>query len=275
MNTNHGCFPIEVRGVTDGRHRIRIMTGQVARDGDVVEPMGMQLDNYLLNPVVMWAHDYQGSTPSGGLPIGRTLSLERTPGGIDAEFEFLPDDPFASRVQNAWERGFLRTASIGWESLEATPLPGGFGLRHKRTDLLEWSLVPVPADPGASRELFLAGMRSLGYGDLLGERGATRRKERRETPLEHPPLSRLVGELQDSWDYVKARIATEGIVSPRLRASLNSVLSDMAATLPVIEPPIKTRDNGDDTADANKLEVCLHTARRLLELAEMPKSMDL
>ena len=173
MTNNHGCFPIQVRGRAQGRHRIRIMTGRVARDGDVVEPMGVQVEDYLKNPVVMWAHDYQGRSPSGGLPIGRSLSLERHPEGIDVEFEFLPDDPFAGRVRNAWERGFVRTASIGWDSLETVPLPGGRGLRHKKIELLEWSLVPVPADPGASRELFLAGMRSLGYGDLLGEPYAT------------------------------------------------------------------------------------------------------
>ena len=167
MTAHRGCFPIELRVREEKRHRIRIMTRQVARDGDVVDPLGMRVENYLRNPVVMWVHDYLGRSPSGGLPIGRTLALERHPDGIDVVFEFLPDDPFAGRVENAWEKGFLRTASIGWDSLETAPLANGRGLRHTRTELLEWSLVPVPADPGASRELYLAGMRSLGYGDLL------------------------------------------------------------------------------------------------------------
>ncbi len=175
------CYPIETRAAPKagertpaepGRerssvHRVRIMTGAVARDGDIVDPTGMSLEHYLRNPVVLWAHDATGRTESAGLPVGRTLSLERRAECIEADFEFLPGDPFAQRVQNAWERGFLRSASIGWRSLETAPLPGGRGLCHRKTELLEWSLVPVPADPLASRELYLAGMRSLGFGDLV------------------------------------------------------------------------------------------------------------
>lgn len=100
----------------------------------------------------MWAHDAVGRSPSGGLPIGRTLSLTSTPGGqVVAEFEFLSDDPFAQRVKNAWDKGFLRAASVSWLPLETAPAPGG-GWRDTRADLLEWSIVSVPADPDTVRE---------------------------------------------------------------------------------------------------------------------------
>ncbi|MCH7907357.1 MAG: hypothetical protein IIB26_07990 [Chloroflexi bacterium] len=108
------------------------MTDQVARDGDIVDPMGMEVEHYLRNPVVMWAHDYVGHTSAAGLPIGRTLALSRSPRGIDVEFEFLPGDASAERVANAWDRGFLRTASIGWESLQTVPLPGRHGVPGTR-----------------------------------------------------------------------------------------------------------------------------------------------
>ena len=95
----------------------------------------LKTDRYLANPVVLWQHDqYEG------LPIGRTTRLEMAPEGLVAEFEFLPDDEKAERVKNAWDRGFLGAASVGWKYEEGgTPT------------LLEWSLVSVPRDPEALR----------------------------------------------------------------------------------------------------------------------------
>ena len=68
-----------------------------------------------------------------------------------AEFEFLDDDPFAQRIRNAWDKGFLQAASISWMPLESRPAASG-SLRDIRSELLEWSIVSVPADPDALRE---------------------------------------------------------------------------------------------------------------------------
>ena len=68
-----------------------------------------------------------------------------------ADFEFLSDDPFAQRVKNAWDKGFLRAASVNWIPVESAPGEGG-RWRDTRSDLLEWSIVAVPADPDALRE---------------------------------------------------------------------------------------------------------------------------
>jgi hypothetical protein len=270
------------------------MTDRIARDGDVVDPMGMSIESYLRNPVVLWVHDYLGRTPSAGLPIGRTLALDRRPEGIDADFEFLPGDPFAQRVENAWERGFLRTASIGWQSVETVPLPNGRGLCHRRSELLEWSLVPVPADPAASRDIYLAGLRSLGFGDLLGPvEGDQRRAGRARIHLEHPPLATLIAELQDAWDYVKARLGPAGPVSPRVLGPLEALARDLRSVLgpaPIhrgspAEGPVPSsgsgqalslaegsnqplRDNGDDTADSVDIEAFLRAARQLQALVQ-------
>ena len=70
---------------------------------------------------------------------------------VVAEFEFLSDDPFAQRVKNAWDKGFLQAASVSWLPLETAPAPGG-GWRDTRADLLEWSIVSVPADPDTLKE---------------------------------------------------------------------------------------------------------------------------
>ncbi len=134
------------------RRSVTIAANNRARATPDLDLAGLRFDNYRRNPVVMWAHDAVGRSPSGGLPIGRTLSIARAPdGGIVAEFEFLDDDPFAQRIRNAWDKGFLQAASISWLPLESRPAANG-GLRDIRSELLEWSIVSIPADPDALRE---------------------------------------------------------------------------------------------------------------------------
>ena len=141
------------REAVDARRRsVVIAANERARTAPEIDLAGLRFENYRRNPVVMWAHDSTGRSPSGGLPIGRTLSISRADdGGIVAEFEFLEDDPFAQRIRNAWDRGFLQAASISWLPVETRPAEGG-GIRDIRAELLEWSIVSVPADPDALRE---------------------------------------------------------------------------------------------------------------------------
>ena len=134
------------------QYRVTISANGKVRQPPELDLGGLSVDNYLRNPVVMWAHDAVGRSPSGGLPIGRTTSLTKTDDGrIVADFEFLADDGFAQRVKNAWDRGFLRAASISWMPMESVPVEGG-EWHDTRSELLEWSIVSVPADPDALRE---------------------------------------------------------------------------------------------------------------------------
>ena len=122
----------------------------------------------------MWAHDISGRSESGGLPIGRTRELRRDGSGrLVADFEFLGEDAFAQRVKNAWDKGFLRAASISWLPIEGEPSEGG-RWRDTRSDLLEWSIVAVPADPDALRESQSRMIRAL----VADEEGGTSREIR-------------------------------------------------------------------------------------------------
>ncbi len=146
---------VKTRALGKNRYEATIAANEKVRQPPDLEFGGLSTENYLRNPVVMWAHDSMGRSPSGGLPIGRTLKLNRSHDGqIIAEFEFLDDDPFAQRVRNAWDKGFLRAASISWIPVESVPIGDG-RWRDTRSDLLEWSIVSVPADPDALREAHL------------------------------------------------------------------------------------------------------------------------
>ena len=155
VNANARSMDMQIvrRGELNGSCRsVVIAANDRARTAPEIDLAGLRFDNYRRNPVVMWAHDATGHSPSGGLPIGRTTSISRSAdGGIVAEFEFLEDDPFAQRIRNAWDKGFLRAASISWLPIETAPAANG-GVRDVRSELLEWSIVSVPADPDALRE---------------------------------------------------------------------------------------------------------------------------
>ena len=143
---------VEQRELGENLYQVTIAANEGVRQPPDLDFSGLSTENYARNPVVMWAHDVVGRSPSGGLPVGRTLELTKGPDGrMVADFEFLSDDPFAQRVKNAWDKGFLQAASISWIPVENVPAEGG-RWRDTRSDLLEWSIVAVPADPDALRE---------------------------------------------------------------------------------------------------------------------------
>lgn len=150
----------DVKPEAENLYSATIMANETARGPVELVRRGIDFTAYEKNPVVLWVHDQTGRTDAGGLPIGTTRKLAETPTGeIRAWFEFLDGDPFVDRIKNAWDKGFLRAASVAWRALESEPTARGW--RDTRSELLEWSLVPVPADPDAVRSLYAQVMRSL------------------------------------------------------------------------------------------------------------------
>ena len=150
----------DIESEGENLYSVTIMANEVARGPIELVRRGIDFSAYKKNPVVLWIHDQTGQTEAGGLPIGMTRKLVETPSGqIRAWFEFLVGDPFVDRIKNAWDKGFLRAASVAWRALESEPTSRGW--RDTRSELLEWSLVPVPADPDAIRSLYSEVIRSL------------------------------------------------------------------------------------------------------------------
>jgi len=149
-----------------GTERIVISTSQLDRDGDQLEPRGIITDNYKKNPIVLWAHDYHQ------LPIGRCIGISTDESRVYADFVFLDGDDFADRVKNAWEQGCLNATSVGFTPLAWEPLPGG-GRKYTKWDLLEFSIVPIPSNAGATRGAsMIRTLKGLGlWGDELLMKG--------------------------------------------------------------------------------------------------------
>src|SRR5262245_53319065 len=80
------------------------------RAGDVVIPTGIQnVEEFLLNPVVLWAH-----TRAEFPPIGVCEWLDVQPRRIVAQTRFARGVPFAEDVFRLYEQGVLRGWSIGF-----------------------------------------------------------------------------------------------------------------------------------------------------------------
>jgi HK97 family phage prohead protease len=138
--------------------RFVVSNATVDRDGDIVEPDGWQLDKYLTNPVVFWAHR------SRELPVAQSVSI-----GVEgdalvsvAQFASAAANPMAEHVFQCYAEGCLRAVSAGFRILAAEDIldQGGrfIGMRITQQELWEYSAVGIPANPDA---LMLAGAKGV------------------------------------------------------------------------------------------------------------------
>ena len=118
-----------------------ITTSSVDRHNENIETKGIDTKNYMNNPIVLYGHDYEG------LPIGKTLKLTKQMGTqIKARFQLAVEEyPFASTVYSMIKSGYLNAVSIGgvvkeWSDDYRT---------INKMDMIEFSVVPVPANPEA------------------------------------------------------------------------------------------------------------------------------
>ena len=126
------------------------------RDGDTISIDGWDVSAYMKNPVVIYGHDYSG------LPIARAVSVtpdKRTRQLLfDIKFptiEELSSNPatpseHALRVDaiyNMAKAGILNTVSVGFRGIEYDAT--ATGRNYTRQELMEISLVPIPANPNA------------------------------------------------------------------------------------------------------------------------------
>jgi HK97 family phage prohead protease len=120
-------------------------TDAVDREGDILFPDGWELDNYHENPVILWAHE------SWTYPIGRSVATKLDNGQLRTTIEFTPADvnPEGHRVYKLVEAGFVKAVSVGFQPKEWVWNDDHKGYDFTRNELLEISVVPVPANQEA------------------------------------------------------------------------------------------------------------------------------
>ncbi len=138
----------EVKQV-EGEERVlqfTISTGVVDRDQDTISPAGWKLDDYKKNPVVLWAHIYDEP------PVARALVTWIEDDKLKSRSEFTSPDlyPFGFMIYRMYKEGFLNATSVGfmpekWQFSDDRK----WGVDFLEQALLEYSCVPVPANPEA------------------------------------------------------------------------------------------------------------------------------
>lgn len=122
--------------------------GSLDRYNEVVDPKGWQLANFKSNPVIPDCHNYD----SIARILGKATSCEVRGGKLVNKVEFCMDNPLGSLACKMSKGGFIKSQSVGFIPLEWRN--GVNATEPTRTylkqELLEISLVVVPANPGAT-----------------------------------------------------------------------------------------------------------------------------
>jgi HK97 family phage major capsid protein len=114
------------------------------RYGDVIEAKGWQLSNFKKNPIALFGHD-------NGFPIGTWDKVRVI--GTELRALLVPALKGTSErideIISLIEQRVLKAASVGFKPLASEPLDNGKGYKYTRQELLETSIVSVPANPAA------------------------------------------------------------------------------------------------------------------------------
>lgn len=156
MEKQYKTFTVERKAIDPeaGIYEAMISTENPDRDGDVILASGGDFGNFLKNPVVLYAHNYWD------LPVAKALEVEKLSGlGVRARFQFPEwnESENADTVRRLWAGGFLNATSIGFipKKWEPRKTPEGEALERgyliTEWELLEFSIVPVPANQDALR----------------------------------------------------------------------------------------------------------------------------
>lgn len=182
------------------------------RGGDTIEAAGWELDNFVKNPRVMWAHRY------GSLPVATALAVEIAPPFLLSKMQFWNGDgdwgDFARELYAMYVHvpPFMAAFSVGfipkeWEAKFEQDGEGRerfTGYNFKRQELLEYSTVPIPMHPDALAMEFTAGVFPYARREFEREAGrfdldvaaAAAGEVRPGSPAE---LAELTAALADLW----------------------------------------------------------------------------
>lgn len=169
------------------------------RHGDIVE-QNFELKNFKKNPVLLDSHDYRSIENV----LGKVKSISVKENKLQGKIEFALDNPKGELARKLTDKGFLNTTSIGFRPLEFNDKGDIL-----KSELLEISMVSVPANPDALLEKGEKGKKKSVDGD-------TKNKNKEKTVEEYEvPDSKgdiLVFKKEfENWDQ------TDGFVRMKVR----------------------------------------------------------
>ena len=148
MKQQNRVFNSQVKALDESEQTLTalISTNAVDRMDERLDPKGVDLRHFKNNPVVLWAHDYEKQ------PVGKALWTKRQGDGIISKIKFAPT-LLGQETFQLYKEGYLNAFSVGFipkahedEDVKDQSFPRR---TYTKWELLEFSAVPVPANPEA------------------------------------------------------------------------------------------------------------------------------
>ncbi|TGT76733.1 MULTISPECIES: phage major capsid protein [unclassified Mesorhizobium] len=145
---NRAYSVLDVKSVDTEKRIIRgtATTPTPDRMGDIVEPLGVEFKNPM---PLLWQHE-------ADKPVGTVRFDKPTKAGITFEAHLAQiDEPgtLKDRIDEAWQSvkaGLVSAVSIGFRALEYAFIEGTGGIRFEKSEVMELSLVTIPANADAT-----------------------------------------------------------------------------------------------------------------------------
>lgn len=190
----------------------------IDRDGEIVDPAGIDTKNFERNPVLLYAHDYRSD------PIGKVLQITKEGNRMLFKPQFAVDiNPKAKMYFEMFKAGILNAFSIGfipkrWEDRKNAD--GSSNRVFLETELLEISAVPVPANPQAlvlARSFKMADGKEIDK-DILDDMEKDEKELIAPAPTDHERIENLEKSVADFHLFVtevKTALAEKGEVGSK------------------------------------------------------------
>jgi HK97 family phage prohead protease len=126
-----------------------ISTGTVDRMGDTIQVRGWKLTNFRKGGSILYGHN------RSGLPIAKPVKVWKEGGeslNLSMAHATEAENPAAEHIYRLVKGGFLRSNSVGFHPLKwdlIDPDDWWGGINYMQQELVEDSIVPVPANPEA------------------------------------------------------------------------------------------------------------------------------
>ncbi len=116
------------------------------RYDDVISANGWDLNNFSKNPIALFNHNPD-------FPVGRWINLGVKDGGLRGHLLMAPEGTSErhDEMRKLIEAGILKAVSVGFRPIESSPRKESTkgGLFYGKSELVETSVVSVPANPNA------------------------------------------------------------------------------------------------------------------------------
>lgn len=142
----HNQFITKIKDYNEEERTITMVgsTETADRVGDIIKMDGVDLSNYLKNPIILFNHDYDKI-------IGKAIDVEVVDSKLIFKIQFA-DTPLGKEVYYLLKNGYMNASSVGFIGKEYEGNEAG-GLTFTKIELLELSIVSVPCNPAALVQL--------------------------------------------------------------------------------------------------------------------------